>query len=302
MKNKFKPALKTIFNLAFLALFIDLFNQFSDINALLLLAESIPLTNMIIGFLALAATYGLRTHRFYVLLSGLKLPWRAVLKVMLQHNAINNLLPFRLGELSFPILLKKTAGIRYTSSAKVLITARLFDLLFMAGIAFTVTLAAIRHVNPVWGWYLLSLGLAGMLLVAAIFGIAVRKGHPLITTYLQYLTEHFKIASQLTFAIWALKILGLSLLLAPMLNTKLAYALMGVVTVEATAILPINGPANFGSLEGAVVAVLLPFGLQAEQVFSAILNLHIAIIMLAAVGYLVSIFIDTPSSHSSKKA
>jgi len=223
--------------------------------------------------------------------------WLSIFKVMLQHNAINNILPFRLGELSFPILLKQRENIGLASSAKTLITARLFDFLVMGMAAFGVLMLILNNNQRL-------VFISVMILVALVGGIGLvfvlkksQRIHDIFSRFYTYLIANFKSCSAITLAIWLFKILGLAALLSPMLNTEIELALLAVLVVEGTAILPINGPANFGSLEGAVVAILLPFGLVAGEVFGAVLNLHLAIIMLAAIGYLASFLI--PNTHHS---
>lgn len=292
-----KQLFKIAANIAFIVVFIYLAQKFASFDQLIATLQKTPFSNILLGVSILFITYILRAHRFFVLLKSQNVPWSSVLRVMLQHNAINNLLPFRLGELSFPILLKKQNNIKLMTSSKVLVTARLFDLMVMGGISLTLLIVMVSPNQRLA--LLVALVVACLGFAFAVFILRKSKNTVImhIRTLFSFIATNAKTCTHLTLLIWTLKITGLALILAPMLNTHIQYALLAVLVVEGTAILPVNGPANFGSLEGAVVAVLLPFGLAAEGVFNAVLNLHILIIMLAAIGYVVSLFIP----HSTNK-
>lgn len=292
-----KKTVKIISNLLFLVLFAGLLWHFSSPQQALETLNRISPLYFVTGLLCLIASYVLRTHRFYQLFAEQNLAWWGVMKIMLQHNAINNLLPLRLGELSFPILVKQQQQIPYRSSAKVLITARLFDVGIMATLAFVVlSLLLLRH-SPM----LLVAMLVGIGLMATILGLLTKAGvlpfAQQVLPYLHYCQAHVRGAGLTSLAIWSVKLLGQALWLAPMLGTPWLYSLFAVLIVEGTAILPVNGPLNFGSLEGAAMLALTPLGLAPSLVLAAILNLHIAIIMLAALGYLVSVFLPSPATH-----
>ncbi|MEJ2045149.1 MAG: lysylphosphatidylglycerol synthase domain-containing protein [Reinekea sp.] len=289
-----KTLIKAVFNILFLAILAILLHRYASLEQIQLTIKQIPPVSFAAGVSMLVITYILRTHRFFQLLKGYPVSWSGILKVMLRHNAINNLLPFRLGELSFPVLLKKQENIDFQTSLKVLLTARLYDLLIMGGLAFILINFLLFRNNVAW----LALELIIFILMVALLAwltyqqkIAFLQRFKL---YFIYLQQNFRQTSTTSLLIWAFKTTGQALLLAPMLQTHWNYALLAILIIEGTAILPVNGPLNFGSLEGATLAVLTPLGLQAKTVLAAILNLHLAIIMLAALGYLLSLFIPSP--------
>jgi len=83
--------------------------------------------------LALTATsYFLRAVRVYdysrPVLRG---AFPATLRLSLLHNTLNNFLPMRLGELAYPILMKRYFGQGYTASSVTLVWIRLLDLHFL---------------------------------------------------------------------------------------------------------------------------------------------------------------------------
>lgn len=69
-----------------------------------------------------------RAWRFALLLSGqLTLPSWAMMGIATRLVLFNFLLPFKLGELSFPLMMKQTFGTGYSRAAGVLIMSRLLD-------------------------------------------------------------------------------------------------------------------------------------------------------------------------------
>ena len=76
-----------------------------------------------------AAVQWLRAWRFHIMTSARPaLPETALVRITFQLNFLNFVLPFRLGELSYPVLMRRAYGQPLLSAAGVLMLARLFDL------------------------------------------------------------------------------------------------------------------------------------------------------------------------------
>jgi len=87
------------------------------------------------AFALVAVILGLRAWRFALLLDGRpRLPGVTLIRITAQLSALNFLLPFRLGELSFPVLARRTLGADLVDGAGVLLTARVLDLCVIAAI------------------------------------------------------------------------------------------------------------------------------------------------------------------------
>ena len=87
------------------------------------------------AFAAAAAVQWLRAWRFQVMTTGtLAPPAPAMVLIALKLNFLNFVLPFRLGELSYPALMRRQYGHGVLRSAGVLVLARLFDLAIVAAI------------------------------------------------------------------------------------------------------------------------------------------------------------------------
>ena len=114
------------------ALIVLLLRQIDPQNVIHLLLGADPRW-VLVGMLWYVVTNILRSYRFGVLL---QLPgWRGPLQILPEMFAVsllNNVLPSRTGELSFPYFLYRNHGISVGESTTVLILARIFDYLAVA--------------------------------------------------------------------------------------------------------------------------------------------------------------------------
>ncbi len=93
----------------------------------------------------------LRAWRFGVLISGrLAMPDRDLIGIAALLNMFNFVLPFRIGEASFPIMMKRARGLGFARSTGILILVRLMDLCATTAILFGG--AAAIYDAPVHGW------------------------------------------------------------------------------------------------------------------------------------------------------
>ncbi len=93
----------------------------------------------------------LRAWRFGLLMSGsLHQPDRTLLRTAALLNLFNYLLPFRVGEASFPILMKRHYGMDYSRAAGILILVRLMDACAVVAVLCAGAIAAFD--SPLRGW------------------------------------------------------------------------------------------------------------------------------------------------------
>ncbi|MBT8447071.1 MAG: flippase-like domain-containing protein, partial [Gammaproteobacteria bacterium] len=88
--------------------------------------QTLPAASLLLAITLLAVSYVVRAVRLLVYFPGLPL-WPTV-RLSTQHTAANNLLPMRLGEAVFPILMKRFYGYRLRRGAVSLAWLRFFDL------------------------------------------------------------------------------------------------------------------------------------------------------------------------------
>jgi uncharacterized membrane protein YbhN (UPF0104 family) len=215
----------------------------------------------------------LRAWRFELLLSGEpRLPSGAMFQVTSRLLVFNFILPFKLGEVSFPLLMKRAFGTGYIRAAGILVLARLMDLCVIAAILMIGTAFIFERPDIAWSRpTLVAVGLIALLIpvlavrvpgllrwplarLPRIAGLIERlhsgmaKVHPLSRSLA---------AQGLSVAIWlahsALAWLAASAI-APALPIP-AVVVAGAASNVAFA-LPVNGIAGLGPPQAAWAAVL----------------------------------------------
>lgn len=97
-----------------------------DISASIKIIRELPISLLIVGFLCYALGFYLRAIRFRLLLPPEK-PVKHLFPIVLVHYTALNIIPARLGELSYIYLLKKVNNVSTGCSVSNLLIARVFD-------------------------------------------------------------------------------------------------------------------------------------------------------------------------------
>lgn len=236
----------------------------------------VPFSYLLIPLLALLLSYGLRAWRLRLQLEGLRgRPWLA-LRLTLLHNAFNNLLPFRSGELSLPWLLHRHRIATPALSVGLLGFMRLQDL---AAIGFCLLWWVLDWSLPVRLAASLGLMLGLWCLPALLRRLAgwlprrwrqlalqVAAGAPQGLCFWQ--------TSALTLANWLCKLLGFAWLVGVLLRVSAAEAVSGVVGAEMTSVLPLHAPAGLGTWEAGLAAGVGLHGVPVAAALPVALTLH----------------------------
>ncbi len=227
-------------------------------------------------------------------------------RIVLVHNLLNNLLPMRTGEASFPVLMAKGFQVPFSQSIPALLYLRLLDLFFV-----------------------LLLGVTGLLLFkgsAAAFlviGIAPTpylffRVQPRLAAKLEKRSS--RLASMAREAIrglpsssalfwrtwtwtalnWSSKLLVLAWILTAFEPMPFSSALVGSTTGELSSVLPFHGLAGAGTYEAGVVAGLAPMGISLESALKAAVNLHLFVLGVSILAGAVAGLIPSPSHDSDK--
>ncbi len=251
------------------------------------------------GAIALALlilSYALRAWRMYdyfpQFLSG---QWLQTWRLMLIHNAMNNVLPARMGELSFPVLMRRYFGVGYAHSVSSLLWFRALDLhTILAFAVFPLMISTRLRVLalpllfiwmslPIWAYLLrnqLKVQLAGK---DGSFSVFMQKAlHGLPDSWWAFCRSW-----AMTWANWVVKLVTLAWLLSqfvPDVNWNLL--LTSVVTGELTSVLPIHAPGGFGTYEAGVIAPLSRM-VEAKVALTAAVNLHLFVLGASLIGALI---------------
>jgi uncharacterized membrane protein YbhN (UPF0104 family) len=230
-----------------------------------------------------ALSYLLRAVRIYdyshALLAG---SFSTTVRLSVIHNSLNNFLPMRLGELAYPLLMKRYFRQDYTASSVTLLWIRMLDLHFLVflGLLFIGQMGG----YAAWSWLVLP----WMLLVPLMYWghgwlqrrMAGRSGR--LSSVLNRLLGHvpdsgwgFARIWLWTVLSWIFKFTAFTTVVLHFADIGLWRAVFGTIGAELSSVLPINGVAGAGSYELAMAAALLPLGLDMSTVLKAAVNLHL---------------------------
>ena len=261
---------------------------------------------LLLAFMLVALVQWVRAWRFSIMTTGvLALPSWPFLRIALQLNFMNFVLPFRLGELSYPVLMKHHFGHGLLHSAGVLMLARLFDLAavlaILLGAAAVLGMGggSVRNTALVLGatacWLApFALLLGGQVLRPRIMqlphlGSAAAK----LTAGLDALRGRGAAvaAIALGWAIWLL-LGGAAILVAGAVVASIspAAALLGSAAGSIAFALPVNGIAGIGPAQAGWVAATTQVGAPWNDAVVSALALHAVVLVNALVlGALASI-------------
>ncbi len=262
------------------------------------------------------SSYILRSLRlYYYCHDTLKGKAGLTLKVHLQHNFFNNILPMRSGELSFPILMKRHFQIAYLKSTGILLWFRLLDMQILG--LFTIFFLFTYYAVNTW-LLLIVLTIILVLPLVVLRAPFINLGETLNLAPNSKLGQgiHFlnKLYSKLrpgfpqtstafwqswtlTLANWLVKMLVFSWVLMAFHPMDLSLAMLGAIGGELTSILPVHGIAGIGTYEAGVTGPLIAQGQSVDDVLVAAINLHIFLLSSTALGMLLSLVLKNRANN-----
>jgi hypothetical protein len=259
----------------------------------------------------------LRTWRYHLLIKASSLPTRVpfgpLTLVTAARNMLVDLLPARLGGLSYPVLLNRAVGVDLSHCLTSFTYAFIFDLLSLGpllGLAVLLDSLMTSRTYP-WLWFLSGLILGVSVLTLLLLDPLTKRltlwakrwtmppsslprvswKHTLAEHLIRIEQSFYSLRKSKTF--WPL--LGLSLLIrvikytllylmlsavmAALLDQKpqlpFLIILFGLMGSEVSASLPISGLAGIGFYEGVLGATLAGLGLPPAQGISLALAMHV---------------------------
>jgi uncharacterized membrane protein YbhN (UPF0104 family) len=301
LKRLWRPLLGIAILLGFIA-FVEVYFGW---RALLAPWARLPFEQIAVAAVLTLTTYWLRAVRFYdYFRAEMAGRFSLCIKLMLQHNLLNNLLPMRTGELSFPVLMARYFAVPALRSMPALLWFRLLDL-HALGI-----FAILAIPRTVWSWPLTVISL--MLWLPApwlIFHFSARwkqamqnrrhnRAYQLVNRLLHGLPQAsiaFWRAWVWTIVNWLVKLGAFVWVLRLFIDISLPAAWMGTIAGDLTSVLPVHGVAGAGTYEAGVVAGLLPYGVSPQPALAAAVNLHLFVLGTTLVGGAASVFIGKHS-------
>ncbi|NMG34046.1 UPF0104 family protein [Azoarcus sp. TTM-91] len=209
----------------------------------------------------------------------------ACLRIVLIHNAMVNVVPFRGGEAAFPLLLRRSFATPLPRAVASLFWFRLQDALVVGMVA-----AAMWPGVPL---ALRVLACGGLLVFAWALPRWARRPHgwaeggafasklgKLRDAFAES-TRHARYGWLWTIANWSVKLAAQAWLLGALLAAAPAQGVAGALGAELAAILPIQGVAGFGTYEAGAAAALASTGIGFADGLRAALALHLFVIACA---------------------
>ena len=247
--------------------------------------RDIPWGELVVLVILTALSYLTRALRLYDLyrprVGG---PFRLYLRVNVLHTTILNLLPMRMGEAAFPLMMKRYFGERYVSSFANLLWLRVADLWVLVWLGMLVFAAHGAH----WLWPPVVIGALLPLLLQPLrryilhaTDASPRKIARLLRILVEGLPARFSRYLRLllwTLLTWGLKLAAFASVAAFFIDAPLAILVPGIIAAEISNALPIQGIAGFGNYEVAMVLGGAWSNLPTEALLAAALNLHLFIL------------------------
>jgi len=247
----------------------------------------VPKTVLVICTLGWLSSFLFRAFRF-------KGEWLAHGKISLWdslsltflHNAAVILVPFRVGELGYPVLVQKLLNVSLQQCIRSLLWLRLQDGIVLLSLAFLLL--------PFLSTELRIAGLS----VVVILCLATQKW------WLRLLrSRHFLIRQVRAFlhqrsspwgwfwsaANWIVKLLVVSLMLSNLTGLDTLQTLRGALAGELSALLPLTGPAGLGTYEAGVWTGLGLTWQEMKGLMGSVLLTHLFFLCISLLGAVVAV-------------
>ncbi len=207
------------------------------------------------------------------------------LKVTFIHNAAVVLVPFRVGEFGYPMLVRRLLPVTWQQCIRSLLWLRLQDGTVLLSISFLLVPIGDNYIK------------LGALAFAALL-IALTRQH-----WLKLLrSRHFMVQQMRAFlhqrsdwrgwvlsvANWLVKLCVVSVMLQQFMNVTQIQAVRGALTGELSALLPLTGPAGLGTYELGVWSGLGLSWSEMQLLVSSVLFTHLFFLALSLGGALIA--------------
>jgi hypothetical protein len=227
---------------------------------------------LVLAFLTGAAVQWLRAWRFAVMTTGRPaLPGGPLVRIAFHLNFLNFVLPFRLGELGYPMLMRRAYGQPMMSATGVLLLARIYDLCtvgaILAAMGAALALANVPAVDALLWALAAMLALAPIALVIGAGAIHqwlasrdadARTAQGTLNGAVAALAKRPAQISAiaLSYAIWLVFGLLAALAANAVTSMHVEIAMFGAAASNLAFALPVNGIGGLGPAQAAWVAAV----------------------------------------------
>ncbi len=267
-----------------------------------------------IGFLVYLANYLLRTYRFKILLQLETFSFSQLMGATCLYGMYLYILPAKSGEISYPVILKRSFNVSISESTATLVTARFFD---FATISLFIPVVLFVYRNKLPAWFLFSgLFFCGLVILLGVIAILlIRRKNPItiailknnknrwfnkFVNYFANFLYHLRTIDQrrqywrlwlITIGIWLFVYTNFYLIVLG-LGYHFSYFQMIVVSILMVplTLLPIQGFANVGTHEIGWVAAFSILGHNSSEALVIAVGSHMImllfVLMLGGLGLL----------------
>ena len=259
----------------------------SDWNFTVSRLMDVPKTVLVICTLGWLSSFLFRAFRFKGEWNGHgKISLWDALSLTFLHNAAVILVPFRVGELGYPVLVQKLLNVSLQQCIRSLLWLRFQDGIVLLSLAFLLL-----------PFFSTELRIAGLLVVVTL-SLATQKW------WLRLLrSRHFLIRQVRAFlhqrsspwgwfwsaANWIVKLLVVSLMLSNLTGLDTLQTLRGALAGELSALLPLTGPAGLGTYEAGVWTGLGLTWQEMKGLMGSVLLTHLFFLCISLLGAVVAL-------------
>lgn len=256
------------------------------------------LVDLLIGILFFLLAMGFGAYR-YKLILRIDLPYKYLFGISLFQNFLLTLIPWRMGEVGYPLLLWRDYKISIKDSSVIILMIRLVDLLIIASVPVWLG----RNLNLVLDQdKLLVSGMVGFLAVVLI-GLLILKYRNWIKSQLLIVVAAFKHILNIKRAILLL-VLSILIFLSTTLQSMFILRAIGLLITLPdialinsltliTALVPIHPPGGWGTIDIVQITLLKILGYPALSSVAIILSAHVIYTILisfgGAIGWLIRV-------------
>jgi len=292
---------KYLLALIICAVFFVFIQRYTGWDEVLHLIIKLNFSTIAILFLLIFSSYITRALRiYYYFNSDYQGPFKIYLKISIYHNFMNNILPMRTGELSYPFLLKKNLNMSIKNSSSSLIWFRFLDLITLIFLV-QITVSTLLSQSTFFYFIICLSFIAPAILFysAKYISIPLDSNSNLLVKLLNFLVTSIPKTTKglisswfFTISTWLLKLSVFAWFISSSLQIDLSNGLLAAIASEFTSILPIHSFAGFGTYEAGIIGTLAPQNLaDTKAIVVSATSLHLIILTSTILSTLVFLFV-----------
>jgi len=243
---------------------------------------------LLFSLLFYLSTYLFRAKRFTVMFP--RISTADLTAVMCVHTFFNNVFPFRSGEASFPLILKKLFGVELSISSGALLFARLLDLASLSILFLLSTLVVAAGRRELLLIPLLALIVISLLIFVALKLLKALRNRFTVIGALFYFFNQFisfkklSLIALYSLLTWLFKFVSFYFILkAGGVGLDFFQTVFVSTFGEITTVLPIHSIGGFGTYEAGLVGGFKLMGIKTSYALTVAFYFHLILLFMSAI-------------------